>query len=111
GRRARRAGARGVALTERVPPAPALRQGRRRTLADVVQDRLRVLFCGINPGLYSAAVGHHFGRPGNRFWKALHGAGFTPRLFSPFEDAALLAHGLGITNLGARTTARAEALA
>jgi double-stranded uracil-DNA glycosylase len=99
-----------VDMTLPVPTALELRQARRRTLPDVVQDGVRVLFCGINPGLYSAAVGHHFGRPGNRFWKALHGSGFTPRLFSPFEDAALLAHGLGITNLCARTTARAEEL-
>jgi double-stranded uracil-DNA glycosylase len=69
-----------------------------------------VLFCGINPGAYSAAVGHHFARPGNRFWKALQGAGFTDRLVSPFEDRTLLALGLGITNLCARTTARAEHL-
>jgi TDG/mug DNA glycosylase family protein len=69
-----------------------------------------VLFCGINPGVYSAAVGHQFARPGNRFWKALWGAGFTDRLVSPFDDRALLALGLGITNLCARTTARAEHL-
>lgn len=71
---------------------------------------LRVLFCGINPGVYSAAVGHQFARPGNRFWKALHGAGFTDRIVSPFDDRTLLARGLGITNLCARTTARAEEL-
>ena len=69
-----------------------------------------MLFCGINPGVYSAAVGHHFARPGNRFWKALHGAGFTERLLSPFEDRTLVARGLGITNVCARTTARAEEL-
>jgi TDG/mug DNA glycosylase family protein len=69
-----------------------------------------VLFCGINPGLYSAAVGHHFGRPGNRFWKALHGSGFTDRVLSPFEDGTLVSVGLGITNLCPRTTARAEEL-
>jgi TDG/mug DNA glycosylase family protein len=69
-----------------------------------------VLFCGINPGVYSAAVGHQFARPGNRFWKALHGAGFTDRLLSPFEDRTLVARGLGVTNLCARTTARAEEL-
>jgi TDG/mug DNA glycosylase family protein len=69
-----------------------------------------VLFSGINPGLYSAAIGHHFGRPGNRFWKALYAAGFTPRLLSPYEDATLLEHGLGITNLVPRTTANADEL-
>src|SRR6266851_10483295 len=92
------------------PDVAALVRARRRRLPDVIAPGLRVLFCGINPGLYSAAVGHHFGRPGNRFWKALHASGFTPRLVSPFEDATLPAHGLGITNLCARTTARAEEL-
>jgi TDG/mug DNA glycosylase family protein len=97
-------------MTDRAPTPLELRQARRRTLPDVLEEGLSVLFCGINPGLYSAAVGHHFGRPGNRFWKALHAAGFTPRLVSPFEDATLVGHGLGITNLCARTTARAEEL-
>jgi TDG/mug DNA glycosylase family protein len=99
-----------VDMTDRVPTAVELHAARRRTLPDVLQEGLRVLFCGINPGLYSTAVGHHFGRPGNRFWKALHGSGFTPRVLSPFEDASLLALGLGITNLCPRTTARAEEL-
>jgi double-stranded uracil-DNA glycosylase len=92
------------------PNAAALVRARRRTLPDVIAPGLRVLFCGINPGLYSTAIGHHFGRPGNRFWKALHASGFTPRLFSPDEDAALLAYGLGITNLCPRTTASADEL-
>lgn len=69
-----------------------------------------MLFCGINPGLYSAAIGHHFGRPGNRFWKTLHGAGFTERVLSPYEDRELLARDLGLTNICARTTARADEL-
>jgi TDG/mug DNA glycosylase family protein len=69
-----------------------------------------VLFVGINPGLYSGATGHHFARPGNRFWKALHGAGFTDRVYSPFEDRSLLKVGLGVTNLVARTTAAADEL-
>lgn len=86
------------------PPA------RRSTVPDVIGPGLRVLFCGINPGLYSAAVGHHFARPGNRFWKALHLSGFTARRLSPDEDATLLASGLGITNLCPRTTARADEL-
>ena len=77
----------------------------------MIAPGLRVVFCGINPGVYSAAVGHHFGRPGNRFWKALHGAGFTERLLSPVEDRSLVTCGLGITNLCARTTARAQELA
>jgi double-stranded uracil-DNA glycosylase len=81
-----------------------------RTVPDVIAEHLRVLFCGINPGLYSGAVGHHFARPGNRFWKALHGAGFTPRVLSPFEERELLRHGLGITNLVERATAGAGEL-
>lgn len=71
---------------------------------------LRVLFCGINPGLWSAAVGHHFARPGNRFWRALHEAGFTERLLDPSEEGALLGAGLGITNLVARSSATAREL-
>ena len=79
-------------------------------VADVIAKNLKVLFCGINPGLYSGAVGHHFARPGNRFWKALFGANFTDRVFQPDEDRALLALGLGITNIVSRTTARADEL-
>lgn len=78
---------------------------------DVIAPDLRVLFVGINPGLYSAAVGHHFGRPGNRFWPALYAGGFTPRLYSPFEESLLLADGIGITNLVDRATAMADELA
>ena len=92
------------------PDLAALRSARRRTLRDVIAPGLRVLFCGINPGLYSTAIGHHFGRPGNRFWKALHASGFTPRLFPPSDDAALLDFGIGITNLCPRTTASADEL-
>jgi double-stranded uracil-DNA glycosylase len=81
-----------------------------RTIPDVLGPQLRVVFCGINPGLYSAATGHHFARPGNRFWPALHRGGFTPRLFAPPEQTELLRYGLGITNLVARGTARADEL-
>jgi TDG/mug DNA glycosylase family protein len=77
---------------------------------DVLGTGLRVLFCGINPGLWSAAVGHHFARPGNRFWKALHLGGLTPRLLAPDEEDELLALGLGITNLVERATAGAAEL-
>ncbi|MGA9308799.1 MAG: G/U mismatch-specific DNA glycosylase [Pseudonocardiaceae bacterium] len=69
-----------------------------------------VLFCGINPGLTSAATGHHFARPGNRFWPALHGAGFTPRRLRPDEQHLLPSLGLGITNIVPRATARADEL-
>ena len=92
------------------PTAIELRRARRRTIPDILAPGLRVLFCGINPGLYSAAIGHHFGRPGNRFWKALHLSGFTSRLLSPYEDTTLLDLGLGITNMCPRTTARADEL-
>ena len=80
-------------------------------MRDVIAPRLKVLFCGINPGLYSGATGHHFARPGNRFWPALHAAGFTPRLLHPAEQARLLGYGYGITNLVGRTTASADELA
>jgi double-stranded uracil-DNA glycosylase len=81
-----------------------------RTIPDVVGDGLRVLFSGINPSLYSAATGHHFARPGNRFWPALHRSGFTPRLLHPAEQCTLPALGLGITNVVARSSARADEL-
>jgi TDG/mug DNA glycosylase family protein len=81
-----------------------------RTVPDLVRPRLKVLFCGINPGLYSGATGHHFARPGNRFWPALHAAGFTARLLSPWEEHSLLEERLGITNLVARATASAAEL-
>jgi double-stranded uracil-DNA glycosylase len=80
------------------------------TVPDLVAPGLRVLFCGINPGLYSAATGHHFARPGNRFWPALHAAGFTSRVIRPYEEHLLLDERLGITNLVARATASAAEL-
>jgi double-stranded uracil-DNA glycosylase len=82
-----------------------------KPIPDVIAPNLRVLFCGINPGLYSAATGHHFARPGNRFWPALHAAGFTSRLLHPSEERLLLKSGCGITNLVARSTAAADELA
>ena len=81
-----------------------------RRVPDLIASGLRVLFCGINPGLYSGATGHHFARPGNRFWPALYAAGFTARLVSPWEEHELLLEGLGITNLVARATATAAEL-
>src|SRR5437763_12856195 len=89
------------------PTAQQLADAYGRRVPDVVRPGLRVLFCGINPGLYSGAVGHHFARPGNRFWKALHGSGFTECLLGPFDERELLRHGLGITYLVARATAGA----
>jgi TDG/mug DNA glycosylase family protein len=76
----------------------------------VIAPGLDVLFCGINPSLMSAERGHHFARPGNRFWPALHGSGFTPRLMTPDEDAELPRYGLGITNLVDRPTRAADEL-
>jgi len=81
-----------------------------KTVRDVIAPRLRVLFCGINPGLYTAAVGHHFARPGNRFWPALFAAGFTDHLVSPFAERELLENGYGITNVVMRATATADQL-
>jgi double-stranded uracil-DNA glycosylase len=92
-------------------PTPAdLAAARDLTIPDVAAPGLRVLFVGINPGLYSAATGYHFARPGNRFWPALHRSGFTPRQFRPDEQEQLLPLGLGITNIVARATARADEL-
>jgi TDG/mug DNA glycosylase family protein len=87
-----------------------LEEARAKTVDDVVAPGLRVLFSGINPGLWSAATGHHFARPGNRFWPALHASGFTPRQLRPEEERELLGLGLGITNVVARATARADEL-
>jgi len=81
-----------------------------RRVPDLIEPNLEVLFCGINPGLYSGATGHHFARPGNRFWPALHRSGFTPTLLSPWEERSLLKLGIGITNLVARATAAASDL-
>ena len=98
-------------MTEPWKPSPVqLEAARAKKVRDLVAADLAVLFCGINPGLYSGAVGHHFARPGNRFWPALHGSGFTPRLLSPFEESELLEHGLGVTNFVMRTTATAAEL-
>jgi double-stranded uracil-DNA glycosylase len=92
----------------RRPTREELQAAAGKTVPDVIAPALRVLFCGINPGLYTAAVGHHFARPGNRFWPALHAAGFTDRLLSPYEEADLLQWGYGITNLVERATAAAN---
>src|SRR5512143_1205787 len=81
-----------------------------KTVPDVIAPGLKVLFCGINPGLYSGYTGHHFARPGNRFWPTLYAAGFTPRLLRPDEERELLLFGYGITNLVARATGGAAEL-
>ncbi|GIH08065.1 mismatch-specific DNA-glycosylase [Rhizocola hellebori] len=79
-------------------------------LPDVIAPRLRVLFCGINPGLMSEATGHHFARPGNRFWPALHQSGFTPAQLRPSQQSSLLGYQIGITNVVDRPSARADEL-
>jgi double-stranded uracil-DNA glycosylase len=92
------------------PTRAQLEAARGTTVPNLVAPGLRVVFCGINPGLYTAAIGHHFGRPGNRFWKVIHLAGFTERQVSPFEERSLLDMGVGITNLVPRATAAASEL-
>jgi double-stranded uracil-DNA glycosylase len=94
----------------RKPTKDELAAAAGRTIEDVIAPGLRVLFCGINPGLYSGATGHHFARPGNRFWRALHESGFTPRLLAPWEERELLRYGCGVTNIVARATAAAAEL-
>jgi TDG/mug DNA glycosylase family protein len=98
-----RAAARGPSRAELLAAAE-------RTIEDVIAPDLTVLFCGINPGLYTAWSGHHFARPGNRFWPALHAAGFTDRLLAPAEEQLLLERGYGITNVVRRATATAAEL-
>src|SRR5256885_422113 len=100
-------------MTTRKPFKPTKQQlieAAGKTLPDVIAPNLRVLFCGINPGLYTAAVGHHFARPGNRFWPALYRSGFTDRLISPFDERELLKGGIGISNVVSYATASAAEL-
>lgn len=92
------------------PTSADLLAAKNKTIRDVIAPNLHVLFCGINPGLYSGATGHHFARPGNRFWPTLYQAGFTPRLLHPTEERELLDYGYGITNLVPRATATADEL-
>lgn len=99
-----------MSLPTRKPTKEELLAAEGKTVRDVIARDLRVLFCGINPGLYSGAVGHHFARPGNRFWPALHNSGFTERLLSPFDERELLKSGLGVTNIVSRATAAADEL-
>jgi double-stranded uracil-DNA glycosylase len=100
-------------MTRGSSPVLDLAAARDRTIPDVLPapgERFDVLFCGINPGLYSAATGWHFARPGNRFWPALHLSGFTPRRLDPSEQGLLPGYGLGITNIAPRATAQAAEL-
>lgn len=98
-------------MAERRPTREELLAAEGKTVADVIAPGLRVLFCGINPGLYSGLTGHHFARPGNRFWPTLHASGFTDRVLRPSEERELLARGYGITNVVERATATAAELA
>src|SRR5262245_20903439 len=92
-------------------PTPAeIASAAGKGVPDVVAPGLKLLFVGINPGLYSAAIGHHFGRPGNRFWPALRLADVTERTLTPSEEQELLARGCGITNIAERATATADEL-
>jgi TDG/mug DNA glycosylase family protein len=95
---------------QRKPTPQEIQAAYGKTVPDILAPQLQILFCGINPSLYSAAVGHHFARPGNRFWPSLHGAGFTERLLTPVEDRTLLELGYGLTNIVERATARADEL-
>jgi double-stranded uracil-DNA glycosylase len=97
-------------LNPRRPTKAELLAAKDKSVPDVIAPDLHVLFCGINPGLYTAAIGHHFGRPGNRFWPALYASGFTDRLLSPYEEHELLPRGYGITNVVNRATATAAEL-
>jgi len=97
-------------LPGRRPTKDELAAAYGRRIPDLIAPRLDVLFCGINPGLYSGATGHHFARPGNRFWRALHAAGFTGTVLAPWDERLLLEVGCGITNLVARSTATAAEL-
>ncbi len=92
------------------PSKEDLRDARRRTTEDLIDYNLKVLFCGINPGIWSGATGFHFAKPGNRFWKALHLGGFSDRVLHPSEEHELLENGYGITCFCKRTTARADEL-
>lgn len=99
-----------VEIVQRKPTPEEIRGAVGKTVPDIIAPDLQVLFCGINPSLYSAAVGHHFARPGNRFWPTLHAAGFTGRLLAPFEDGDFVQFGYGLTNIVDRATARADEL-
>lgn len=94
----------------RKPTKDELKDAFGRSIPDLIRPHLKILFCGINPGLYSGATGLHFARPGNRFWPALHAASFTKRLLAPWENEELLDAGYGVTNLVMRTTATAAEL-
>lgn len=94
----------------RKPTAIEIEEAAEKLLPDLIETGLKALFVGTNPGLYSAAVGHHFARPGNRFWPAMYRSSITERLYSPFEDSLLLKRGGGLTNIVSRASKRADEL-
>src|SRR5436305_11981739 len=98
-------------MTAARPTADQLLSAKNKKVPDLIALNLKVLFVGINPSVYSAAVGHHFARPGNRFWPAVYGGGFTSRLLSPWEEQELLSAGCGITNVVDRATVAAAEVA
>lgn len=99
-----------LSAPRRKPTAEELLQAVNGRTPDILEPGLRVVFCGINPSVYSVVVGQHFARPGNRFWKALHASGFTPHLLAPHQDRELLSYGCGITNVVERATVSAAEL-
>jgi TDG/mug DNA glycosylase family protein len=99
-----------MSMSERRPTRSELLAAAHKSVPDVIVRGLAVLFCGINPGLYSAWSGHHFARPGNRFWPTLHAGGFTERQLHPSEERELLELGYGITNVVERASAAADEL-
>src|SRR5438874_7177659 len=110
GRKAEQLNVPGLTTTPHKPTKAEIAAAHGKTIRDVLAPDLRVLFCGINPGLYSGATGYHFARPGNRFWPTLYAAGFTARLLAPHEEYELLDSGYGITNVVRRATATADEL-
>lgn len=99
-----------LARVDRRPTREQLLGARGATVPDLVRDDLRILLVGINPSLWSGWSGYHFANPSNRLWPVLHGAGLAPRRLRPEETGALLAAGIGVTNLVPRATARADEL-
>ena len=97
-------------MNEYKPTKQELADSVNNTIHDVIDYNLKVLFCGINPGLYTAATGFHFARPGNRFWPALYKSGFTKELLKPYDQEKLLEYKYGITNFVSRTTNAAAEL-
>jgi TDG/mug DNA glycosylase family protein len=93
-----------------LPSKEELEKAATKTVVDLIRPGLKILFVGINPGLYTAYTGFHYARPGNRFWPTIHAAGFTDRLLKPSESSEMLKHGYGMTNVVARASVSASEL-